>query len=93
MSVDEEIQISNLEMKVRYHLDMIAEFQRRTINDDLALVGYQDFITAMRGELAGNGEPQLGLDDLLAKKMKRSLRAAAAGGAAVSEVRRLQVIL
>ncbi|UVK52437.1 hypothetical protein DBIPINDM_005811 [Mesorhizobium sp. AR02] len=40
--LDEEIQISNLEMEVRYHLDIVAEFQRRTIDDDLALFGYQD---------------------------------------------------
>lgn len=91
--LDEEIHFPDLEMEVRYHLDMVAEFQRCTIEDDLALFGNQDFIPAMRGELAGNGESQFRLDDLLAKKMKRGLRAAAAGRAVVSEVRRLQIIL
>lgn len=86
------IQISGLKAEVRYYFEMVATFQRRTIEDDLTLFGNQVFIAAVRGELAGNGEPQLVSDDLFAKQMKCSLRAAAASRAVMSEVRRLQVI-
>lgn len=55
-------------MEVRYDLDMTVEFQRCTIEDDLALFNNQDFKPAVLGELAGNGESQFRLDDPLAKK-------------------------
>lgn len=90
--LDEEIHITNLESEVRYHFDMVAEFQRRLVKDDLALFGNLVLIGAMRGEFPGNGNPQFVTNDLLTKLMKRSLRPTTTSWPVVSEVRRLQII-